>query len=158
VADHVADAAVTLVGDPANVIPLSPARIAVAGWEGDAKAAEGLVQALRGVGREADVVPVDRLGAIGAGTALAIPVGARSGAEAETTRQRLEGAIRTGLPRTPVVVIATGTPYILAQVPDGAARLAAYGTDPASLGAVARVLAGMVRPSGSLPVTLPRDV
>ncbi len=156
VADHVADAAVTLVRDPGNVIPLPPARIAVAGLEGDAKAAEGLVLALREVGREADVVPADRLDAVAAGTPLVFPVGTRSGAEAETARLRLEGVIRAGLSRTPVVVIATGTPYILAQVPDGAARLAVYGTEPASLGAAARVLAGMIRPAGSLPVSLSR--
>lgn len=155
VADHVADAAATLVRDPGNIIPLRDGHIVVVSLEDDAKTAEGVVRALRAIGRDAQVVPADRLDAIGTGAALVVPVGTRSGPDTET-QGRLEGVIRAGVSRAPVVVIATGTPYILGHVPNGAAAIAVYGTDPASLGAAARVLAGAIRPQGSLPVTIPR--
>lgn len=156
VADHVADAAATVVRDSGRVLPLAPARIVVAGWDANAKAADGLAQALRANGRNAEVVPPDRLETAGAGAALVVPVNIGSGPDAEAATRRMQDGVRAGLTRGPVVVIATGTPYLLAQVPEGAASLAVYGADPASLGAAARVLTGTVRPRGVLPVTLPR--
>ena len=156
VADHVADAAATLVRDPGNILPLASARIIVASWDANTKAAVGLAEALRANGREAEAMPADRLDAAGAGAALVVPVNAGSGPDAESATTRMQDVVRAGLARGPVVVIATGTPYFLAQVPEGAACLAVYGTEPASLGAAARVLTGAVRPRGALPVTLQR--
>lgn len=155
VADHVVDAAATLVRDPRNIIPLAPTRISVAGWDGDTKTAEGLVRALRGVGRDAEVVPVDRLEALGAGAALVVPINTGPGPAGAEARARIQSVVRAALSRGPVVAIATGAPYVLASVPEEAACLAVYGADPASLGAAARILAGTVQPRGSLPVTLP---
>jgi beta-N-acetylhexosaminidase len=154
VADHVADAAATLVRDPGNVLPLRSARIAVVAWDADAKAAEGLARALCASGREAEVVPVASLDAVGAGVPLVVPVSPGSGPAAEAAGARMQDVVRAGLARGPVVAIATGTPYILARVPEKAACLAVYGTDPASLGAAARVLVGAVQPRGVLPVSL----
>ena len=157
VADHVAEAAATLVRDPKNIIPLAPSRVVVAGWEGNAETAESLAQALQEAGRDAEVMPADRVDAGGAAAALVVPVYTGSGPDAERVQTRAQDVIRSRLSRGPVVAIGTGAPYILRDVPEGAAILAVYGTDPSSLGAAARVLAGTLRPRGYLPVTLPRE-
>ena len=56
--------------------------------------------------------------------------------------------------RRPVVVAALGGPYDLAYAGTAAAALAAYGSLPDSVTAVADVLFG-ARPQGRLPVTVP---
>lgn len=54
-----------------------------------------------------------------------------------------------------LVVVGAGNPYELLRFPEVATYLAAYGPDPPSMRAAARILAGALRPQGSLPVSLP---
>jgi beta-N-acetylhexosaminidase len=56
---------------------------------------------------------------------------------------------------TSLVVVGAGNPYELARVSQVPAYLAAYGPDPASMRAAAKVLAGRGDPRGRLPVNLP---
>lgn len=153
VADRVAEAAVTLVRDPGGLLPLCSGPVAVVdGAAGDGTAGR-LAEALRAAGREAVCVPLVAGQAPGDGV-LVLPVGhaRRDTAETRTTAARVaQAAAETG----PLVVIATGAPYVLADVPPQATCLAVYGDDPASLRAGARALAGLVTAQGVLPVSLP---
>lgn len=54
----------------------------------------------------------------------------------------------------PLVVVAAREPYDATIAPPRAAVLAAYGDDPATVEAVAQVLLGVLKPSGTLPVSL----
>lgn len=54
-----------------------------------------------------------------------------------------------------LVVVGAGNPYELLRFPDVPTYLAAYGPDPASMRAAAKVLAGRLEPKGRLPVALP---
>lgn len=63
----------------------------------------------------------------------------------------VEAFIKTS---SPVIVIATRTPYDLAVMPDQATLLATYGLNPPTLEALLRVLRGEILPQGRLPVTL----
>jgi beta-N-acetylhexosaminidase len=55
----------------------------------------------------------------------------------------------------PLVVAALDTPYDLMSFPDISTYLASYGYIPASLNALARVIVGLEKPRGHLPVALP---
>lgn len=57
--------------------------------------------------------------------------------------------------RERLVVVGAGAPYELAAFPEVRSYLVAYGPDPASLRAAARALAGHLKPTGRLPVTIP---
>jgi beta-N-acetylhexosaminidase len=52
------------------------------------------------------------------------------------------------------VTVAMDTPYVLGRATSGI-LLASYSSTPASLSAVARVLAGKAKPAGRLPVIVP---
>jgi beta-N-acetylhexosaminidase len=54
-----------------------------------------------------------------------------------------------------LVVVGAGNPYELTRFPQVPAYLAAYGPDPTSMRAAAKVLAGRLEPRGRLPVDLP---
>jgi beta-N-acetylhexosaminidase len=54
-----------------------------------------------------------------------------------------------------LVVVGAGNPYELLRFPGVPTYLAAYGPDPASMRAAAKVLAGRLEPRGRLPVALP---
>jgi len=54
-----------------------------------------------------------------------------------------------------LVVVGAGNPYELLRMQDAGTYLAAYGPDPASMRAAAKVLSGMLDPTGHLPVALP---
>jgi beta-N-acetylhexosaminidase len=54
-----------------------------------------------------------------------------------------------------LVVVGAGNPYELARFPQVRTYLAAYGPDPASMRAAAKILAGRLEPRGRLPVDLP---
>jgi beta-N-acetylhexosaminidase len=56
----------------------------------------------------------------------------------------------------PVVAVALGAPYDLGYASRAAAALATYSSSRPSLDALAGVLAGRVRPSGKLPVAIPK--
>jgi len=54
-----------------------------------------------------------------------------------------------------LVVVGAGNPYELLRIPGLHAYLAAYGPDPASMRAAAKILSGKLEPTGRLPVALP---
>ncbi|MCL2729784.1 MAG: glycoside hydrolase family 3 C-terminal domain-containing protein, partial [Actinomycetia bacterium] len=56
----------------------------------------------------------------------------------------------------PVVALAVRNPYDVAFLPPVAAALACYGWTDVSMRAAARVVAGVVSPSGRLPVAVPQ--
>jgi beta-N-acetylhexosaminidase len=53
-----------------------------------------------------------------------------------------------------LIVVGAGNPYELLRFPEVPAYLAAYGPDPPSMRAAAKVLAGRLEPRGRLPVAL----
>ncbi|WP_019629186.1 glycoside hydrolase family 3 protein [Actinomadura atramentaria] len=122
----VAEHSVTLVRNDGGTLPLGSKKVFVTGPQSAA-----LRSALRSAGvraassaKDADVTVVTVLGG-----RPAIPAGARS-----------------------VVVAALGLPYVLKQAGGAAATVAAYSSSPVSITALARVLAGKVKPAGRLPV------
>jgi beta-N-acetylhexosaminidase len=54
-----------------------------------------------------------------------------------------------------LVVVGAGDPYELLRFPEVDTYLAAYGPDPASMRAAARILSGTLQPAGRLSVALP---
>ncbi len=155
VAEHVAGAAATLLRNPGHTVPFPPGSVAVVAAEGSLETARRLARALHAAGRHAAVVPADRLAAAGeGGVAFAVVLdGDRPDATPER-RGRVEHLIRAALSRGPTAIVAAGSPYGLAGLPEEAACVAVYGADAPSLGAAARVLAGSLRPRGRLPVSL----
>jgi beta-N-acetylhexosaminidase len=151
-AEAIADRAVTLVRDDARVLPLRAERIAVLHVGSDAwvtanpRLGEELAALMPGVtvagsvgdvsGRNWDVVVV-------------VSLSWRS-YEGVPTIGRLHEEFGNSL-----VVVGAGNPYELARFPQVPAYLAAYGPDPASMRAAAKVLAGRIGPRGRLPVNLP---
>jgi beta-N-acetylhexosaminidase len=152
VADRAAEAAATLVRDPDGLLPLRPGPIEVVdGGAGEATALK-LAEALRAAGRDALVVPA---GEVARGAAVrVVPVGhpRRDTPETRAAAARVAHAVAAA---GPLIAVATGAPYVLADIPPGATCLAVYGDDPSSLRAAARTLTGLVTPQGMLPVSLP---
>ena len=68
-------------------------------------------------------------------------------------QQQLVAALRTT--GKPVVVVAVGDAYDIAYLADTPAYLVTYSSSPVALAAAARVIAGELAPSGSLPVDIP---
>ncbi|KIH99322.1 glycosyl hydrolase [Streptomonospora alba] len=79
-------------------------------------------------------------------------VGTRSARGDAEQKSRVSAAQGTG---TPVVVVAQGDPYDIAELDGVDGYLATYSSVDASRAAAARVLAGEVSPSGRLPVSIP---
>jgi len=154
VAEHVAESAATLVRDPGHILPLANAPVAVVGGDGIVETATRLVRALHAAGRDAAVVPPEDLRAAGVGAAFVIIVNGRAATDATPMPQAVR-AISAALSRGPTAVVSVGAPYGLAGLPEGAACVAVYGADPASLRAAAQVLLGTLRPRGRPPVSLP---
>ena len=136
-AQNVAEASVTLVRNEGDLLPLAEdTNVSVRG-EGATTIEGGLADAGVGVTEApADVVVV--------GTN-----GARGSAE---QRALVESAREQGVP---VVVVAQGGPYDLEAFPDVDAFIAVYSNVEVSLVAAAKVIAGQVNPSGTLPVDIP---
>jgi beta-glucosidase-like glycosyl hydrolase/CubicO group peptidase (beta-lactamase class C family) len=57
--------------------------------------------------------------------------------------------------KKPVILIATGNPYVLMELPKGDAAVVSYGDSRASMEAAAEVIFGEQPASGKLPVTIP---
>ncbi|WP_150239088.1 glycoside hydrolase family 3 protein [Nocardiopsis quinghaiensis] len=139
-AQRVADASATLVRNEGGLLPLaegSGVRVQGVGAEEIAATlTESGVNVVNGSGGEADAVVVGTGGGSGA-----------------SEQSGLVGAARAeGLP---VVVVSQGTPYDLAAFPEAEAFLALYSSVDVSRAAAARVIAGLVEPSGKLPVDIP---
>jgi beta-N-acetylhexosaminidase len=153
VAEHVAEAAATLVRDRANILPLPAVSVGVIAVNGQRDTAARFVQSLRSAGRHAELVSPDSLGA-GGHAAFAVVLDAPWAAVPAEARARTDHIIQDAVSRGPTIIVGAGSPYGLNSLPDAAACVAVYGTDAPSLGAAARVLAGTIRPRGRLPVSI----
>ncbi|MFD0685283.1 glycoside hydrolase family 3 protein [Actinomadura fibrosa] len=129
-ARRVAEHAITLVRNDRGVLPVKGKTVAVTGPNAAGLAAELRRQGVRTAAPGAADVTV--LTTLDAGTATA-------------ARVRALGA-------KPVVVAALGRPYDLDSAGGAAGALAAYSSGAVSISALAKVLAGTVRPTGKLPV------
>jgi beta-N-acetylhexosaminidase len=154
VADRAAEAAVTLVRDPAGLLSSRSRSFAVIDGAAGEGAADRLAAALRAEGQKAAVFQATAAADAGAGTLRVVPVGhaRRDTPETRAAAARVaQAAAATG----PIAAVATGAPYVLDGLPPHATCLAVYGDDPPSLRAAARALAGLIVPQGVLPVSLP---
>lgn len=68
---------------------------------------------------------------------------------------RLVERMRRAAPKTPIVIVSFGSPYLLSRFPDVEGYLCAFGFRAESERAAARVLLGEAEPKGRLPVRLP---
>jgi len=136
-AQRVADASVTVVRNEADLLPLDAGtRVRVQG-----EGADRIAPALTDAGLEV----VD-------GGEDVLVVGTRNARSSEEQRGMVAAGRSQG---TPVVVVAQGGPYDLEAFPDVDAYLALYSAVEVSRVAAARVIAGEVAPSGTLPVDIP---
>ncbi|MDQ7820760.1 MAG: beta-N-acetylhexosaminidase [Armatimonadota bacterium] len=148
IAQAIADRAVTMVRCARGLVPISSGRVAVVDLASPLDpVASSLADALRAVGLRAELHPAAAFEAV-SGVVVAVTSGRGIHPAAEVAGL----ADRVG---ERLVVVGLGAPYELMAFPRVSTYLAAYGPDPASLTAVARVLAGQVRPTGRLPVALP---
>lgn len=138
-AQEVADASVTLLRNEGDVLPLD----------------DGATVSVSGVG--AGEIS-EELGALGyqvtdsaADADLAV-VGTEDARSAPEQAAPVETAQSSG---TPVVVVAQGTPYDIAEMPGVDGFLATYSSVGVSRAAAARAIAGEVSPTGKLPVDIP---
>ena len=152
-ADRVAQTAATVVRDRAGMLPLPAGAVSVVAGAAPEDTVVRLAAAIRAAGRDAAVGALEGVAADGRGS-IVIPLSEGPGTVDPAMRARGHAIVKSAVGRGPTVVIATGTPYGLTGVPDGAASVAVYGSDPASLRAAAGVLIGSVRPQGRLPVTV----
>ncbi len=154
-AGRIAEAAVTLVRNRGGLIPLTrarPARIGVAtlspGHEGYGP--PDLASPLRRHGAEPHEIaagdPLTDLECVVAVTST------RGTPDPGQVASVLSLHRRAG---DRLVVVAAGDPYDLLQFPGVPAYLATYGSDESSLAAAARVLLGIAKAPGRLPVSLP---
>ncbi|MFG2002345.1 glycoside hydrolase family 3 protein [Spirillospora sp. NPDC048911] len=128
---QVAEHAVTLVRNE-GVLPLKQGRVYVSGPRSDVLAA-----ALRREG-------VRTVGSAGAADATVLTT-LNAGASTTATR------VRT-LTSQPVIVAALGRPYDLDKAGGAKAALATYSSGTPALTALAKALAGKIKPTGKLPV------
>ncbi len=129
-ARRVAERAVTLVRNDRGLLPLKGRKVAVAG---PASAALSTALRRRGVAVTA------------AGSADVIVLTTENAGAATAARIRAAGY-------KPVVVAALGRPYDLDAAGGARAALATYSSGAVSVGALAGVLSGAVKPTGRLPV------
>jgi beta-N-acetylhexosaminidase len=64
-------------------------------------------------------------------------------------------AVHEAVPSVPVIFVSLASPYYLSLIPDADGYVCAYGGQPSSQRAVARVLRGERVAEGRLPVTIP---
>lgn len=130
VARRVAERAVTLVRNERDLLPLKGRKVAVTGPESGT-----LSTALRRQG----------VATTSPGAADVIVLTTKNAGRATAARVRALGS-------KPVVVAALGRPYDLDAAGGAAAALATYSSSAVSVGALAKVLSGAVKPTGKLPV------
>jgi len=150
-AQQIADRAATLVCDQGGRIPLPPGPTAVLHLGHDPWVVLGTTLGRELLRLRADTVPVRSEADLAKAEWTNVVVASltwRSTGHLLTVRRLWE---RFG---DRLVVVGIGNPYELAHLPEESTYLAVYGPDPASLRAAARVLCGVVRPGGRLPVTL----
>jgi beta-N-acetylhexosaminidase len=129
-AQTVADASVTMLRNEGGLLPLGDTPVRVEGAGADVIAA-ALTEAGVTVDSAAETLVVGTDGAT------------------QEQRSLVESA------QGPVIVVAQGGPYDLAAFPDVDGFLAVYSSVDVSRTAAARVMAGRVDPTGTLPVDIP---
>ena len=160
-AASITDRTTTLVRDPRGLVPaagLDGASVLVVGW--GETTTQRLADALRARG---SVVSVQETGDAPGPEEIATAVAAARTVDLvvavthDVSVHREQATLLSGLDGTgrPVVAAGVGTPYDVAWLPDDMAYLAAYSFQPVALESLVRVIAGDVRPSGRLPVSIP---
>ncbi len=153
---EIARASLTVVRDPRGLIPLQPATVLLAWVDLDSGAADGgrdlsfwLREAgfqVTGPSRDQPTLPPARQVVVLV-TVDGPLVSERHGHEwSRIQRWQL-----------PTIVISTGVPFGLGEVPGHWSVVAAYGAEPCTLMALAELLAGRVSHRGRLPVPIPRE-
>ncbi|MFD0802409.1 glycoside hydrolase family 3 C-terminal domain-containing protein, partial [Streptomonospora algeriensis] len=138
-ARNLAEDAVTLLRNSGGVLPLE----------------QGATVSVTGSGAERIGAGLEELGytvvsdPAAADAAVVGTLNARGDAEQRSLVSAAQGA------GTPVVAVAQGNPYDIAELGGVDGYLATYSSVDASRAAAARVLAGEVSPSGRLPVGIP---
>ncbi len=157
-AERVAAAAATVVRDARGTIPLPPGPVHVATDLVRPETADRLAAALRSAGRMVRTVRLNGRGGpaaqAGVQGAIVVPFAAAA-PEGGPLAARVREATLAALKRGPAVAVSLDAPYPLAGTAEGCAALAVYGADPHAIAAAAGVLAGTIRASGTLPVTMP---
>lgn len=156
VARRVAEHSVTLVKKSGPVPPVH-GRVLVTGVTTDAltgglrdHGVKHVTASATGTSPSADAISA----AAGRARDADVTVVTTDGARTSAAQRDLVAALRRA--GTPVVVVAVGTPYDISALPGVDAYLATYSRDAASLRATARVLTGDLRPTGKLPVSIPK--
>ncbi|MEU2726510.1 glycoside hydrolase family 3 protein [Streptomyces griseoviridis] len=168
-ADRIAERTTTLLANEGGVLPLSPRthrRLLVAGPDPASPSGTTgpptsvLAAALTRLGFTATARPTgttpsaaDIAAAVAAARDVdAIVVGTYNLTAGSTQKTLVERLTATG---KPVVAVAIRNPYDLAHLPGVPAVLATYSWTDVELRAAARVIAGLARPRGRLPVPVP---
>ncbi|MFF3015298.1 glycoside hydrolase family 3 protein [Streptomyces sp. NPDC057939] len=160
-ADEIAAATTTLLANPRGLLPLDATarpRLLVTGAEPVSPTGTTgppttvLARELEALGCRAAAVPADRAAAAAAGHA-AVLVCTYNVPEGESPQRTLVAElVATGVP---VVLVAVRNPYDPARLPACAAEVATYSWTDVELRAAARVITGVRRPIGRLPVPVP---
>ncbi|MFH8799418.1 glycoside hydrolase family 3 protein [Streptomyces sp. NPDC017936] len=169
-ADRIAERTTTLLANEGRLLPLAPRahhRILVAG--ADPASPSGttgpptavLAAALTELGFTATALPTGTApsdaevarAVTAAGEADAVVVATYDVTATSPQRTLVARLLATG---RPVVAVAIRNPYDAAHLPDVRAHLATYSWTDVELRAAARVIAGTVRPRGTLPVPVRR--
>ncbi|MBD9732171.1 glycoside hydrolase family 3 C-terminal domain-containing protein, partial [Streptomyces sp. H28] len=169
-ADRIAERTTTLLVNEGGLLPLSRRRhpkLLVVGADpaspsgttgpptgvlADALTELGFTATALSTGTAPSAAAIDRAVAA-AGDADAVVVGTYNVSAGSSQRTLVERLLATG---RPVVAVAIRNPYDVAHLPDVPAYLAAYSWTDVELRAAARVVAGRVRPRGTLPVPVQR--
>jgi beta-N-acetylhexosaminidase len=157
VADGIAERSVTLLAND-GTLPFAGGTVLVAGWGenttarlAEALASQGLQANPLVTGDAPDSGAIEAAALAAAGTDLVVVV--THDVEAGSSQADLVAAlVATGVP---VASAAVGTPYDAVHLGSVNASLATYSYSPASLSALAKVIAGSIEPSGALPVDVP---
>jgi beta-N-acetylhexosaminidase len=170
-AQRVAERALTLVKNEANLFPLhapAGACVAVLTESRDSQHGRTLTAELkkRAAGMTVltldPAIPADEIGRLAKDLAACpvavlvpfVTVAAYKGTVA--LRESYTGLVNTLTSgKTPVAIIAFGSPYLIRSLPNVTAYMATFSTTTTSEEAVARALFGEIPISGHLPVTIP---
>lgn len=160
-ADEIAAGTTTLLANPVRLLPLDPTaapRLLVTGTDPASPSGTTgpptavLARELTALGCRATAVPPTRAVAGAPGNA-AVLVCTYNVPEGDSPQSELVAdLVATGVP---VVTVAIRNPYDSARLPQCAAEVATYSWTDVELRAAARVITGVVRPSGRLPVPVP---
>ncbi len=153
---EVAEDSLTLITDDGAALPLADGATVLVTGAGGAAKLDVVVDELISLGHAATAlngpIPEDAAEAAAAVDTVLV-LTSSSGFTTPASQVALVGALAGS--GTSVVHAAVRNPYDVVHVGEVAASLATYSTADVSLRALAGVLAGTVKPSGTLPVPIP---